>query len=288
MNKAVSVLKFMWFSKGLGVVIFGLLIFSSCQKKQSEDISPKKMESTEKFLRHALITHSGIYTLVGAKPISEFDCLVSMPSEEELKQIYNRLSQRTRNTYTFEQVAPHFIEEYESWKHWEQIKDQYLGNNFRFFKSPWHQEVLFFANLSAVALILDKHYKEFKRAFGSDFEPVQMALEIDSPDSDFWKMCFKDHFLSGLLFGFGEENAKLFSWKLAGKQIGSHRFLSCKEVPESDGPPLSSLTLPSFVVYSPIDERVLFFKKMREEIFKLYEGKDFKELTLQLLGDDPK
>ncbi len=273
-------------SRGLAfIVILGLILFG-CQKrsqqKQVEEVTP---DGIEKFLRYAMITQSGVYTLVGAKPVTEFSNLTIEPSQERLLKIYERLSQRARDRDSFEEVSYHFKEEYELWVAWSKVKDEYMGENFRFFADPYRKDNVVFANLAAVALVLDQYYEDFRGVYGQDFEPTEMVYSIDSADSEFWKACFSDHYLSGLLYGFGQSNSKLFAWEWEKKKPGKARVGSYNGPIEVNNPDVTQLSPPSFIVYSPLDEKVLFYRNMREKIIELYEGKDFKELTLKLLSD---
>ncbi len=246
----------------------------------------KPADGIEKFLRHAMITHSGVYTLVGIKPITEFSNLTSEPSEDSLKKMYESLSPRARAIDSFEYVSFHIKEEYELWDAWSKVKDQYLGENFRFFADPRIPDHVVFVNLAAVALILEENYEDFKKAYGQDFDSTEIVYSIDSGDSKFWKVCFSDHYLSGLLYGFGKSNAKLFSWERNKKKPGKARTFSCNCPPAVNNPSINQLLPPSFIVYSPLDEKLILYKEMREEIIKFYDGRDFKKITLELLRDN--
>lgn len=262
------------------------IILSGCQKRcQQEQDLVKPADGIEKFLRHAMITHSGVYTLVGLKPITGFSNLTVEPSQERLKKIYENLSARARAINSFEDVSFHFREAFELWNDWSKVKSEYLGENFLFFADPRIPNHVVFVNLAAVALVLEENYEDFKKVYGQDFDPTEIVFSIDSGDSVFWKTCFKDHYLSGLLYGFGKENSKLFSWEMVNKKPGKARSDSCSQSPVVNNPSISQLLPPSFVVYSPLDEKLLLYKSMREEIIKLYDGKDFKEVTLKLLSD---
>lgn len=277
--------KNMFSSKSLlFLFIFGVILFG-CQKRSQQD-NKEIFDKTEKFLRHALITHCGVYTLIGAKPITEFRNLTEEPSQERLLQIYENLSQKVRAEHSFEEISYHFKEEYELWDDWIKVKDKFIGENFRFFTDPFRKDHIIFANLAAVALVLDEHYEDFRTTYGQDFDPTQIVYSIDSKDSDFWKACFSDHYLTGLLYGFGKSNAKLFDWERNKKRPGKAKTGSCNLAPEVNNPPITELLIPSFAIYSPLDPKFLFYRQMREEIIRLYDGKDFKELTLKLLKDN--
>jgi len=233
-----------------------------------------------------MITHSGLYTLLGIKPVTEFDILTTKPSHEQLVKIYESLPQRARDEASFEEVSAHFKEEYELWDAWSKIKSEYMGGNFRFFADLNRKDRVIFANLAAVALVLDKYYDDFKKAYGRDFDPTEVVYSIDLADSEFWKVCFSNHYLSGLLYGFGRSNSKLFSWEKQRKKPGSARGYSYKYSLPLNNPSIVQLPIPSFIVYSPLDKKLLFYREMREKIIQLYEGNDFKELTLKFLSDN--
>lgn len=263
------------------------IILPGCQKRsQLGQIETNSPDGIEKFLRHALITHSGVYTLIGAKPITEFSNLTTEPSHERLLGIYEKFSQRVKDSHSFEEISYHFKEEYELWDTWSKVKEDYIGENFRFFADQNHKDRIVFANLAAVALVLDEHYEDFKKAYNQDFDPTEIVYSIDSNDSEFWKICFSDHYLSGLLYGFGKSNAKLFSWEHNSKKPGKARTGSCNLAPEVNNPSITQLLPPSFAIYSPLDEKLIFYREMRKQIIKLYEERDFLELTLKLLKDD--
>lgn len=104
----------------------------------------------------------------------------------------------------------------------------------------------------------------------------------------------------GLLYGFGKENSFSYYWK--------YRLSRCDAIPETQDEKafaesikkqpfrflqnffmkfsIADFPIPTFATYSKPTHMVMQYEKEREEIQKLYKGKDFVDYILELLTEE--
>ncbi|MDN3507088.1 MAG: hypothetical protein P0S96_07660 [Simkaniaceae bacterium] len=146
-------------------------------------------------------------------------------------------------------------------------------------------------NVLSVTYILKKYYKEFEIVVGESFDPEKLVFQIGVGSDPVWKKVKNNHFLLGLLFGFGEKNASYFDWEQKKKIKFPHRRSSCFS-PSGSGLSIHELTiddldLPAFVTYQVVDEQVERYRLERERCIELFKGEDFCELAISFLQGNP-
>ncbi len=200
------------------------------------------------------------------------------------------------------------------WDFWEQISSRFpISKKFLLVKTerPPEDVAIFescekmydilFVDVFETASVLQENYDLFKRAVGFDFDPLKITLEIGKPGSSFWTSINspKYSYLWGLLYGFGKENSFSYYWK--------YRLFWSDMTPETQAEKafaesikkqpfrfaqdffmkcsIDDFPIPAFATYSKPNSMVMQYEKEREEIQKLYKGKDFVDYTLELLTE---
>lgn len=171
----------------------------------------------DKFFHEFFLETPMIYTLFGSKPMSEITVVIA--SLEDWKE----------HTYPFIQDLPlkkqeKVLREIESytkyydldinWMKWKQWIKQHPLPGFLFREYPTESKNLFninMINIREVVWTLQQYYHLFNRELKMDFDPLIVALDFENKESDFWNAVFANHYLLGILYGFGERNAYFFS-----------------------------------------------------------------------------
>lgn len=236
-----------------------------------------------------MIENKGLYTLVGAKPMVGFS-LVPIIDEVEKREIYNAKSDQFKKCIPFEKFQLSRDDCRKLWNDWKLVQDQYLGQQFLIIEDEnWDEGI--FINVPAVTYVLDKWQEDFEAITGIIFNPFEMVHLIGNKQSKFWQKVQKNHYLLGLLFGFGEQSSKHFQWEKERKmQYPLRRGTSI--LPGHTGKAVHQLTLedldiPAFVIYQVIDERLEKYRAERRRCIELYEQQDFYELTTSFLKGIP-
>ncbi|MBX9744325.1 MAG: hypothetical protein K2X08_03840 [Chlamydiales bacterium] len=162
------------------------------------------------------------------------------------------------------------------WKTWCKYIEESKFRNYLFItrSSPFDASYLIYA------LINIKTFKELFLKYEHNFKKIDPSItfdraleELDQPDSVFWNSVFKDHYLCGLLYGYGESNAKHFT-----ETIISHKN------PQnfSENLPDELIKLPIYAL-SEIDTQTTHYKNEKKRIEKIYQGKDSIQVTLNQL-----
>lgn len=287
---------FPWLKRvGLYFIAFAFFLSNcSCNSpKQNLLIDKEDREVVDDFLRYIAISQLGIYTILGSKPVSQFN-LPEVQSEEELRASYEEMPKKFRKKVSFKRFnRTKQIEEFrDTCKKWMRVQHKYIGEHFSI---NINEEMLsgYIVNIPLATYILREYYKEFSKVLGIDFDPAVASREIGKGSSNFWKV-FENNgsaFLWGLLFGFGEKNSKLFQWEKeksisfpfrAGSNnppwLKKRRFYEC-----AVGEKIENLDIPRFIVYQPIDEIVEKYFLEKERVIQIYKGKDFAETTVSYL-----
>ncbi len=267
-----------------------MFFLSACCKKANTERKPFSTHTPEdkvwlsKFLTDVMLGKSGIYTLWGSKPMTSIQILHY--SQEELDQYYKSLPEEEKSQYV---EIDYEYDLNENWEKWKQLKERFAGNRFLLFHYDFIEdgkiENVYLVDLFKVALVLQNNYEYFRKIVGFDFDPIKIVYEIQDPNSIFWKIALRHSGLVGLLYGYGLQNSLGFQWKYA----DSVPFLKNFDYPFSDEEVLSDISLsnfhiPVFAVYDD-QKAVEQYKKEREEIRKIYKGKDFVGLTLKRMTE---
>lgn len=259
------------------------------QKVDASEEKPINQPRVEKFLKHLMIEERGLYTLLGSKPMTLF-ALVPIIDEVEKREIYASKTEQFRHYIPFEKFELEREDCRKLWNDWKAVQEQLLCKQFRIVEDDRTGGGVFI-NVPATIFILDKWKEDFSKITGITFNPFEAVYLIGDKTSPFWQKVQRNHYLMGLLLGYGERNAKSFQWEQEKKlQYPMRKGTSIS--PAHTGKPARELTLedldvPVFIIYQAIDERLEQFKLAREKGIELYKGKDFYELTVDLLKGIP-
>jgi hypothetical protein len=280
------------------------LIFTTCSSPTKPTFQSKKFTITEEekvwlreFFQALLFEDPGAYVLYGTKPMSW-----SIPSQPlsaseqaELKIWYEALPEEEKTKYIVRENVYDFHGDFQRWK---KIMHRFPITQYLFGTFPSHysegRDSLFFVNIEQMVRTLLKNYSDFRRVLGFDFDPLQAVFEIENRDSPFWKGVTHNHFLLGILLGFGKDNAYFYECMREFDQKQSKmgdfiRSLPARVYEERDLPFQSNLqnfVLPIFASYGlyPNDKQLFEqYKKEQKQIKALYRGRDEVDVALEWL-----
>ena len=297
MQRLVKFQKFSWLLPwlkrfGLQCVIFSFFLsnFSCESPKQNLLIDKEDREIVDDFLRHVAISELGVYTILGSKPMSWFHIPQVQPIDE-LKERYEAMPEDFRKKISIEKFNTNkqIAELREICKKWKEIQYKYVGEHFAIhFDEEMRSGTL--VNIPLAIYALRKYYQDFFSVVGSEFDPTIAAKEIGNNSSEFWKIIKKNHYLKGLLFGFGEKNSKFFQWELEKSisfpfRVASYNspWLKKRRFRYVMGEKIEDLDIPQFIVYQPVDETVEKYLLEKERIIQIYKKRDFAETTVAFL-----
>jgi hypothetical protein len=275
----------------LVLVCFFVFVFASARQtgSQLEFLTKGEKESLRYLLREIIDRESGAYVLFGSKPLCT-GFLKSAPSNEasscdlrQAWQAWNKVTQRfSMERYILTQKPLTM-----------QVKTE-EGKEEQF-----SLQMAVLADIEKTTAILSDHYDLFKSLIGKEFQPRQMVLQLDQSDSSFWNQIFgleengcssvERNQALGLLFGFGEKNARLFTSQAQDKKKllcrGSLEYLGENHLIWADflyGLGVNMFLIPGFVAFEG-DRLVDGYKLERKKIQTLYRGRDFLQVTLSQL-----
>ncbi|MCB1067637.1 MAG: hypothetical protein KDK56_05575 [Simkania sp.] len=274
-----------------------------------------------------MIREGGLYTLLGSKPLTEFDVQsVAEETEEELQTSYENLkafldkaekeknsSEEERTAFNHDGMVLPTYEKYKErweknrtvmkalnskklWEKWKNLEES-LDPKFLFIsrKAPYGEgEIGLFVNIPSLVYILHHYKSEFSIRTQLEYDPNEESFQIRDPDSLFWSRVFRDHFLTGLVYGYGEKSAYLYEW--SNKYLPSigkekRQFFSNNDDKMSQREKLrvksevlpSDLTIPTFFHFGVSDPRKLEYRIEREKIVDHFKDKDFTSEVMRIL-----
>lgn len=295
--------------------MFIFFFLQGCDRKTIS--SEEKNLVLDKFFRYLLFNESGIYTLVGSKPITDIWMFCegkeekikrweSLSEEEKSSRIliinrdkkedmdfYKTLSKKLRKKAV---VVPDrdFLIDFECFvNNWGLIKKTNISNKYMligrggFQKLKTKNEKFFrivFVNVLQVALTLQEHYSLFKDFVGFDFDPISVVMELREDKSAFWDKLEEGEsaLLWGILYGFGKENSFCYLWKDKYKCLNEIEAFASQEFVSI--PSLNNFSIPAFASFFEYDLVIQKYKKEKEIIQKEYQGKNFLDHTLKILS----
>lgn len=246
----------------------------------------------DEFIEQVFLNNTMIYTLFGTKPMSdvticiasENDCikassqyLAKLNKEEKeifLKKLHEGCENDNFNAY---------------FQKWCNLLKKHPSNKFLFRSSISdnnHYLLIDMINIQEVVWILKDYYAVFSKETGIEYEPTSIVYEFDNINSVFWKTVFSNHYLLGLLYGFGDKNAYFFSnymdktknYNFLDSSVNNNDFFGRKE-PIS----IKNLSIPTFrsFYFAAIEDPVISKYKIEQSTIQNYlMGKDF---TLEVL-----
>lgn len=249
------------------------------------------------FINYTMVRYSGVYTLFGLKPITEFDIQYLPPTEEERQQIYNGLTVKEKKEIPYEDFilkSPWGHSTKDQWKAFEkEIKKIDLKDCF-FVETRYNYEdknvnCLLFVHRPSLIKLLDCHRNRFEKYLGK-FNAAEKVSELKNGGSKFWDKIFKErnHFLLGLVLGFGETNSRLFDEEFNGNKKSFDQRVDHTSLEElkkilKDDISIEDLCIPQFISYQEEDDLVNDYKKAREKIIERLKGKDLTQEVFSLL-----
>jgi hypothetical protein len=244
------------------------IFFTGCS-----EVNDSRLEKTEEkkmagaFLEELLFQEGGCFTLLGDKPITSMLIFKGAAEDSSLEN----LSPEALETLSF--VDYKTAENFGSWK---KLSENLNFQNFFFVEAPVPEDpscyLLYFVNILETAKIFQDNFELFHRRTGID-NWEKMLSELKKPNRALWQNLFKDHYLAGLLYGYGKDNVEHFCRSIC-RQSFSESFegVATKE----------NFPIPVYAT-SASDKITNKYEKLRENIKKKYQGRDTVEFTLTVL-----
>ncbi|MDN3506907.1 MAG: hypothetical protein P0S96_06730 [Simkaniaceae bacterium] len=184
-----------------------------------------------------------------------------------------------------------------NWEKWVKWKENLPKGHFLFAKHTSEVDKLFFVsilNVQEAAWTLQRHYPIFKEILGFEFDPLQVVLEYENPNSVFWDRVFSSHLLQGILYGFGERNAYFFDRQrnledeMDVESLTTHPLFASRGIRrDRKGGSVEDIPLPAFRSYSnnsKEDPIYLKFNEEREFVQKKLKGQNLVDAILSQMG----
>ena len=269
--------------------------------KQTLIHDKNKKENLTLFLENLMVRYGVLYTLIGTKPVTEFDIEETIEeTEEDIKQSYLDLKEfieKKGNDVTdvaLQQVKLPTYEEFrlrciKNRKLLGHLNHKKLWLDFRKHigvldpkfcildkKSPYTERPFgLFVNIPNLVYTLYHYRTIFMERTELTYNPEEIVFQIKDEDSVFWNRVFKDHFLSGLIYGYGERSAYLFEWsdkhlKTNKKEKGD---FACNEeqlkkrvklIVKTDIQ-VSDLSLPEFFYFGVTDSKMSEYRSYKRD-----------------------
>lgn len=224
-------------------------------------------EKIEAFLNELLFQEGGCYTLFGDKPMTSL--LVYSGKSEDFSIEYLSKESADKVIFIDDKTAENFDA-------WNAFSKELHFQNFFLVRFPHSEDptcnFVFFVNIKETKKFFSKYRDSFHQRIGNlDWEKV--LFELKKPNVEIWNSLIKDHYLTGILYGFGQENCKAFC-NTDSKRVFSEQFEGAAT--KSDFP------IPIFAI-SKNDSTVQKYRKQREKIKEIYKDKTILEVTLKAL-----
>ncbi len=233
--------------------------------------SSETENESEAFLRKILLEEGGVYTLLGDKPIT--DLLIYKGGEESI-------SLEGLSRESLEKIEYGDDSTFKDWNSWKKFSKKLNFKNFRFVERPCLNDpsyvMYLLVNIETLKKLLQEYNSLFSNEILKNFNIDQVINELDNPKSIFWNEAFKNHYICGLLHGYGEENSAHFKRIMSGeiKASFSEKF--------EDSITQDNFPLPIFAV-ADNESMVKKYRQQRSHIQKIYRDKNFLKTTLEFL-----
>lgn len=304
-------------------IIFTIFLFNIFLILISSTYSlPNQKEDCTIFLENLMIREGGLYTLLGSKPMTLFNVTDTIDaSEEGLAQSYaeaKEFSEKAKedpehyhvsgstmpdyDTYKKECLTNYnsmiFTHKKKMWEAWLIYSKHFSNSTYKLFSRPLSREkanieVGLFINVPQALHILKKYRIEFCQITGMEFDTDKILDSIEDKGSFFWDRVLTNHYLLGLLLGYGEKNAYLFDWvrknSLLLQSVSILRFpelsslnLDTKQIMKKNVT-INDLPIPYFVSFEINDKEIERYTQEREKIIDFLKDKDFVAFALNCL-----
>jgi hypothetical protein len=304
----------------IGIVIFISFSFNlflrSFFKESSSKLPSKTLEA--RFLENLMIREGGLYTLLGSKPITIFDIeSKGVETEEDLLIQYKEFEQflkraeeeknlpeEERTAFNPQGIQLPSYEDYKKgweksyklsakklWSSWEK-NHKIIDPKFRLFsRKPDDSSIKMgiFVNVPNLVYTLYQYQSVFSHRTGITFDIQKVVDEIEDKDSAFWNAVFGDHYLLGIICGYGEKNAFLYDWGekhfpriSKEKSLFFSRDKSSNHKSKEDVYP-KDLSTPVFFHFGLADQTKINYELEKQKIVQFFDDKDFVQETLNIL-----
>jgi hypothetical protein len=199
-----------------------------------------------------MIRNYGLFVLMGSKPMVWFGI------------------QKEGGCFWSEEIGDY-------WETWKKDSTHLLGPCYAFVEDK-NGKSAYFMNIPHVFSIVNQFYVQFVQVVGKNFSPVGAARELMRPGrSEFWEKVLDNHYLKGLLLGYGPRNASNFFWAHKNDFILPSNYLFQKDSTSHWRPTISykDLPLPIMTIYTLSDTVLEQYKLERKAILRELKGKDF-------------
>lgn len=252
------------------------------------------------FVTYSMIRYFGIYTLFGIKPVTEVDAQYIPPTEEQRREIYEGLSSQEKEDTPYDSFivsSPWGVSTKTQWKAFKRelrklkLQEHFFLENRYNYEDDEFNSILFVHEPSLIR-ILERYHSQFAIGTGEDFNPIDKVRELKNGGSKFWDKIFKEknHYLMGIVFGFGEKNSKYFQLETDGDEMIRQQRVDHTTLDEvrnlfKDDVSVIDMCLPSFVSYpiNGVDEVVESYSKNKETIIDYMKDKDLTQEVLRIL-----
>jgi hypothetical protein len=285
---------------GCSAILLNIFFIS---KKQQETLPPK--DDITLFLENVMIREDGLFTLLGSKPMTLFDIAQTFPETEvEFKEAYEADKIFLEKCRT---DPEHFHTDTMTLPEYREYHDQYVKNKYalryRDHKKLWESWMCergpistplyrltsrkkfgLFVNIPNTLSVLKKYYTDFSQLTQTKFDVDTILDSIDDTESPFWNAVFKNHYLFGLIMGYGQKNSYLFNWSqqnsLAVNVTSLTRFKELSRLNQhinvirKKNVTLHDLEVPYFVTFEIDNEVVERYSREREKIISFLQNKE--------------
>jgi len=262
--------------------LFLSIVLSSCCRTK-ETLNQNEREKIAAFFEELLLEHGGAYTLFGSKPMTN-EPLVDT-SEEAVQKLQQYLSEHP-------EIEVIWIDRKleEGWKEWKRNPQNTLQKNFILAEVDLKDyKAVILLNVASTISVLYENYADFKKIVGCDFDPTELIQQLRAGKIDLWSRLLRDCKALGILLGYGYQNSCLFEKRMNEDCIEPR----APNPSENNDPRLKAeyvlndkpFRIPIFVMLDESESKSLVakYKKEREQIKAIYEGKDFLDVTLAKL-----
>ncbi len=272
---------------------------------QATDASASSANYEILFLENLMLRDGGLFTLLGSKPMILFNVTDDLErTEEEFVESYRHEKEDLEkvkqeldsNTVipTYEEFkqkqlrireAHQFRERKKIWMNWISRRGIISTPAYKLFeRGNGDDKWGVFINVAQLQYLLNRYQKEFAQIVKVEFDPDTIVDSISDEDNIFWQKVFKNHFLLGILLGYGEKNAYLFDWarrnSLPLETIEIKRFsemsrlaLHSKEIFKKTVT-VNDLVIPYFASFEIADQEMERYVREKEKIVNFLKDKD--------------
>jgi len=233
-----------------------------------------------------MLRQSGIYTLLGSKPMSLVDMSYMPPTKEQRLQVWNDHPASFKEKYSSEDLYFRPSNDRVILKKWKKFESKLLGNKFRFIEIEDHD--LLFINIELTKKLILDYQDVFKNLLGENITPEEIINCMENSSSKYWHLISQNHKALGLLLGYGLHNATCFQ-KFMEDRLNpelSYASTTSSKTFRQEHPKLSNVSIPGFRVFPGGENQVERYKLERKEILSKCSNRDFPKTALKHLKEN--